>query len=252
MKCNQSNSQGLILAAGRGSRLGINTIDKPKCMNTINGKRLIDYQIDAMRSAGIKDIIIVTGYMSNQFTNLDCTLIHNELWNKGEMIDSMMKAEAAISKDEIIISYGDIFYETQAIKNILDIGENITILYDVNWKKTWEMRFENIYDDAESFRLDKDSYVREIGKPIDNDSKVDGQYMGLLKMNSVGWKDFIEKYSSLKNSKTQITGILQHLVEDNYKIKAIPYYGRWGEIDTTLDLNLFNKLFKDAAFRDFI
>ena len=48
------------------------------------------------------------------------------------MIDSMMKAEAAISKDEIVISYADIFYETQAIKNILDIKENITLLYDVN------------------------------------------------------------------------------------------------------------------------
>ena len=147
MKCNQSNVQGLILAAGRGSRLGINTIDKPKCMNTINGKRLIDYQIESMRSAGIEDIIIVTGYMSNQFSNLDCTLIHNELWDKGEMIDSMMKAEAAISKDEIVISYADIFYETQAIKNILDIKENITLLYDVNWKKAWEMRFENIYEE---------------------------------------------------------------------------------------------------------
>ena len=50
------------------------------------------------------------------------------------------------------------------------------------------MRFENIYEDAESFLLDKDSYIREIGKPIDNDSKVNGQYMGLLKMNSVGGK----------------------------------------------------------------
>ena len=54
--------KAIILAAGRGSRMGQLTNDKPKCLLMINGKTLIELQITAITNAGIKDIAIVTGY----------------------------------------------------------------------------------------------------------------------------------------------------------------------------------------------
>lgn len=50
--------KAMILAAGLGTRLMPLTSNIPKCMMTINGKPLIEYQINWLKSQGIKDIAI--------------------------------------------------------------------------------------------------------------------------------------------------------------------------------------------------
>ncbi len=55
--------QAVILAAGRGSRLGAAlSKDKPKCLLEINGEPLISYQIRILRSLGIEKIGVVVGH----------------------------------------------------------------------------------------------------------------------------------------------------------------------------------------------
>jgi len=55
--------QSIILAAGKGSRIREINGNKPKCLNLVGDKTIIERQIDALLSCGISDIIVVTGYM---------------------------------------------------------------------------------------------------------------------------------------------------------------------------------------------
>ena len=55
--------KAVILAAGRGSRMGGRTEAKPKCLSVLAGKTLLDWQLEALRAAGIGDIGIVRGYL---------------------------------------------------------------------------------------------------------------------------------------------------------------------------------------------
>lgn len=56
---NQLNTKtGIILAAGQGSRMGDLTTHTPKPLLTVNGKALIEYRIEAMKKAGIENIVI--------------------------------------------------------------------------------------------------------------------------------------------------------------------------------------------------
>ena len=57
--------KGLILAAGRGSRLHELTELRPKCLLQINGRPLIEWQLSALRKSGVSPIGIVTGYKSD-------------------------------------------------------------------------------------------------------------------------------------------------------------------------------------------
>ena len=57
--------QALILAAGKGSRLGSLTENKPKCMIDIAGKSIIDRTVESLISNNINHIIIVIGYLGN-------------------------------------------------------------------------------------------------------------------------------------------------------------------------------------------
>ena len=75
----------IILAAGQGTRLRPLTDDRPKCMVEVNGKSMIERQLDVMRGYGIKDedITIVAGYRSDvlikKFLNTDIRVIKNEI-----------------------------------------------------------------------------------------------------------------------------------------------------------------------------
>ena len=56
--------RAIILAAGEGKRLRPYTNNTPKCMVEIEGKSLIDRQINVLNKNGIDDIIIIGGYKS--------------------------------------------------------------------------------------------------------------------------------------------------------------------------------------------
>ena len=52
--------QGVILAAGRGTRMG--DMDMPKCLLKIENLSLIQYQLSCLSQLGIDDVMIITGY----------------------------------------------------------------------------------------------------------------------------------------------------------------------------------------------
>ena len=57
------NISAVILAGGMGKRLGM---DVPKALVGLNGKTLLDYQIEWLNSFGISDIVIAMGYKHKQ------------------------------------------------------------------------------------------------------------------------------------------------------------------------------------------
>ena len=60
---NKKIKQAVIFAGGLGERLKPFTIDNPKPMYPINGKPFMGYLINQIKSFGIKDIIILLGYL---------------------------------------------------------------------------------------------------------------------------------------------------------------------------------------------
>lgn len=61
---------GLILAAGRGTRLGPLGERLPKALLYLPGGRLIDYQIQLLQQSGIDRIFVVVGHLGLQLTDL--------------------------------------------------------------------------------------------------------------------------------------------------------------------------------------
>ena len=69
--------KAIFIAAGRGSRLGSLTEDLPKPLVDINGKSIIERQIELLRKKNIDDIIIVTGYKKEKFEFKNVKYIFN-------------------------------------------------------------------------------------------------------------------------------------------------------------------------------
>ena len=62
--------KAIILAAGLGTRLRPMTENTPKALVQVNQKPLIEYQIEFLKEKGIHDIIIIVGYLKEQFDYL--------------------------------------------------------------------------------------------------------------------------------------------------------------------------------------
>ncbi len=89
--------RAVFIAAGFGSRLVPITLNTPKPLIKVKGVRIIDTLLDACLGAGIDDIYIVRGYLSEQFDVLlkkypMIKFIENELYNESNNISSAMKA----------------------------------------------------------------------------------------------------------------------------------------------------------------
>ena len=62
--------RAIILAAGLGTRLRPMTDNTPKALIKVKDKPLVEYQIEYLKEKGIDEIIVVVGYLHEQFDYL--------------------------------------------------------------------------------------------------------------------------------------------------------------------------------------
>ena len=226
--------KAIILAAGRGSRMGNLTDESPKCLLEIYGKPLIKHQIEAITEAGIREIAIVTGYKNELLIPYGTHHFHNIKWEVTNMVYSLMCAKEWLDTSDCIVSYSDIYYSSKIIKDLVKCSDDIAIAYDPNWLELWSKRFENPLEDAETFRIDSNNYLIEIGKRPKTVEEIEGQYMGLLKFKR-GRLNF--SLPSNKIEKVDFTNYINSLLNHN-KIKAVKNNKNWFEFDSKKDLSL--------------
>ena len=233
--------KGIILAAGRGRRMGAATDDLPKCRTVLKGKELIQWQLDALGGASINDIAIVRGYLAETF-NFDLKYFDNTRWSETNMVMSLVAAEDWLKTDTCIASYSDIVYSTDAVNRLEEYPGDIVITYDPNWEKLWTLRFDDPLSDAETFRLDGDRVI-EIGGRASAVEEIEGQYMGLIKFTPDGWakvKKYLKTFLQDQLHKMDNTKLLQGLINADVTIKAVAIQDEWFEVDTERDLNAYS------------
>lgn len=239
--------QGIILAAGRGSRLGHLTKNKPKSFNKAGKKRYIDIVIDNFNKNKIKNINIITGYKKNLFRNYPQKKILNNKWKSTNIFYSLSRASKVLKINTCIISYSDIIYDYRALKTLIEEKGDIVILNNINWKKIWKLRFKNPLKDLENFDY-RGKYLTKIGGRAKSISAVKGQFAGLFKISPKGWKMIsnFRKINKLHINKLDITTFFSKFLEKNKNIiKVVNYDKSWFEIDTLDDFRKY-KIYKKS------
>lgn len=236
--------KAIILAAGRGSRMKNLTDERPKCLVELRGKSLLDWQLEALREAGINEIAIVTGYKRELLSDRGLVEFHNPRWAETNMVSSLACAAAWLETDACIVSYSDIFYDASAVMALMDCPAILAVTYDANWRELWERRFGDPLLDAETFRMKPDCTLAEIGNKPKTVEEVEGQYMGLLRFTPGGWNEVVRIRSTLPAEicdRMHMTGTLQKVIDaGRVPVSAVPYRGEWGEVDSVEDLAAYH------------
>lgn len=232
--------KAIILAAGRGSRMKAMTDDRPKCLVELRGKSLLEWQISALKEAGIDEIGIVTGYQRGSLANRGLTEFHNPRWAETNMVSSLACAREWLIAEPCIVSYSDIFYDASAPRALMASPAALAITYDPNWLTLWQKRFGDPLDDAETFRRHADGTLAEIGAKPRSLAEIEGQYMGLLRFTPESWQEVERIRRDLPDAEQDqmhMTGTLQKLLEaGRLPILPLAYTGEWGEVDSADDL----------------
>jgi choline kinase len=156
----------IVLAAGRGSRMDNLTRDKPKCMVELAGKTLLEWQLNAMMTSGVENILVVVGYLYNKIKG-NFSIIKNPRWYETNMVTTLTYASKWLEKFTCIISYSDILYHQSHVEKISETDGDIVITYDRLWLDLWKERFSDPLSDAETF-MENNGILKEIGERTDS------------------------------------------------------------------------------------
>lgn len=236
--------QAIILAAGRGSRLKGFTEDKPKCLNAVAGKPLLQWQMQSLQAAGLSEIGAVTGYMNESIEKFPLTTKKNHDWSTTNMVFSLSCALDILSPGTIV-SYSDILYGPSAVRALVNHpGNSLKVLYDTDWRTLWERRSADPLSDTENFQITKNGRVEKIGGRASSMESPQGQYMGLIRLSEefLFWFQALCRNEEAIVRKIDMTSLLQRFISEGGEVTGVPTKGNWMEVDTEADLAMAEKM----------
>ncbi len=254
--------RAVVLAAGRGTRLRPHTDDRPKCMLPFAGRRLIDWQLSALRANGVSDVALVGGYRAEALAPLGLPLWENPRWSETNMVHTLFCARPVLeSGDSVVVSYGDIVYEPRVVEALLGTAGDIVVVVDRNWLPLWRTRAEDPLDDAESLRIDGTGRLRDIGRKVSTLGEIEAQYIGLMRFTPAGARKLAEFHARAGDGADWLIGrtldtcymtdLLRGMIEAGHDLHAATIEGGWLEFDTSSDLAAYEGLRERNALDPF-
>jgi choline kinase len=168
--------------------------------------------------------------------------VKNKKYNVTNMVESLMLCGNKLINGNLIIIYGDIFFDRKIIKKIMRLRGNVIPLNSL-WLRSWKKRYRSIKKikmDAEDVKVSKNNIVTIGGKIGKNLPKY--QYMGIIKIDQNSFDKLRKFYKSLNNRNISMTKFINDSI--NSKIASFKYIKSkdyWFEVDNYEDLKFLKK-----------
>jgi 2-aminoethylphosphonate-pyruvate transaminase len=115
--------EAVILAAGRGMRLGELGVPRPKGFIELGGRPIIERSLELLGEAGIDRVVIVTGHQAHFYRSLAARrpgleLVHNERFADSGSMYSLYLARERV-QEQFLLLESDLIYERRALDTLL-------------------------------------------------------------------------------------------------------------------------------------
>lgn len=235
--------QAIIMAAGKGSRLGNLTDNKPKSFMEIKGFKMIEYNISMLHAFGIRDIIIVTGYQSERFDELTEKIdgikcVYNPFFEMVNVLGSYFMAKDLLH-DDFVYLHADTLCAPEIFKALLQ--EEGDIILPVDYSPC----------DEEAMKVKvTDGKVVEINKTMDCETSK-GEFVGIAKVGRCVINELNSATVDLMKEKaftSYFEGAVQRVIDkQTFLVKSISTKGYfWSEVDFKEDYQKACALIPDS------
>lgn len=246
--------QAIMLAAGKGSRLGKYTKDNTKCMLEVNNKTLLQRCIEALIQNDIKKLVLVLGYKKDNVKKyikeqgldkkIEIIYIDNDDYDKTNNIYSLYLAKEYLASDDTLLMESDLIYDPSVINKI--INSEYKDVATVAKYQQWMDGTVTIIDDENNIIefIEKSDFdyvdIEKYYKTV-NIYKFSKEYMQQF------YLPFLEAYIKSYGKNVYYELVLK-------VISSIPKSGlkalklnneKWYEIDDCQDLDIATVLFSD-------
>ena len=164
----------VILAAGSGIRIREH-VSVPKAMIELEGERLINRSLRFLFDAGIRQVIIVTGYRAEDFAPLaDARVrtVHNDKFAQSGSMYSLYQARPFIDRDFLLLE-SDLYFERRAITILQTETQNNAILISGRTNSG-----DEVYIGGRELQMDR-GRISGLSKQADQVDRVMGELTGL-------------------------------------------------------------------------
>jgi choline kinase len=246
--------KAIIVAAGRGKRLGVETDAIPKCMVRVGGRPILHWQLDAMAAAGVDDVVIVRGYLGDRIApppGIRVRFVDNPQWAENNILTSLFFAGAEM-RDPFLFSYSDIVFTHAHARAVAAAPGPIALIVDRRWRDAYEGRILHPVSEAELARVEgtgADAAVTRVGKRLVTAADAAGEFSGLARFDPAGaamlttvWTEALAlgldtpfgAAAALRQA--YLTDGLNAVSARGVPLRPVLVDGGWREIDTEEDL----------------
>jgi choline kinase len=251
-------SKAIIVAAGRGKRLGNETDDIPKCMVKVAGRSILHWQLRALEAAGVDDVVIVRGYLGDCISAPEHRLrfVENPEWARNNILASLLYAATEMPSG-FFFSYSDIVFSPAVATQLRDettaTSPDVALVVDRRWEDAYVGRTLHPLPEAELARVEPTPAgpaVTRVGKMAVPREDAAGEFIGLARFSPAGaaalrevWERALRdggleapfgRAAALRNA--YLTDALNAMTEAGLRLAPVFIDGTWREIDTQQDL----------------
>lgn len=218
--------KAIILAAGMASRLRPLTLHTPKSLLTIDGKSLLQRSMDALIQNGIKDFVIVTGYLHEKIEafvkeqyadTISVKFIYNNVYDSTNNIYSLWLARPEAEGEDFLLLDSDLLYDPQIITEVMaNKAANVLTLIK-----------HDLGEEEMKVVTDADGVIKEISKTC-NPSDAAGESLGIEKIG--------KEYSAALYKELEVMMNKEHLENKFYELafdRLIPQGHTYNVLDVS-------------------
>lgn len=246
LRIENTMTNAIILSAGQGKRLLPLTETRPKCMLSVAGRTILEWQVRTLLAAGIGKLFIITGFKSDLVedhvkdrfgADLDrINIIYNPFYGVSDNLASCWMARHAMD-DNFILLNGDTLFEPALLESAL-MSPEAPVTLTIDYKD----RYDN-----DDMRVElQDAMVKSVGKTLPDEHTM-AESIGMLYFRGEGPALFRERLDrQMKHGdglRLWFLSVVDALAGESL-VRACNINGhRWCEIDFKRDLEKAGSVF---------
>ena len=232
---------GLILAAGRGTRMG--NIGKPKSLLRMGDTSIIEFQVEFLKKVGIHDILVITGYQSEKIRGVlknRVKFLNNPKFSETNNLHSMWVARE-ILHDDFICIYADLVFHPEILNQCYHSTSDVCLMVETNTREeTMKVKTES-------------GKIIAVSDNIPN-GQANGNFIGMAKFSKSLAKILFNEISILvkeKNVDVQYPLAIEKMIEKGIKIgysttNNLP----WFNVNDQNEFKKSKKIFKNFGVKN--
>ncbi len=179
--------RGVILAAGKGSRLNGTAGESPKCLVEAGGVTLVERQIRALRQAGIDEITVVVGCQADRVRRAcghGITYIENSDYAKTNSMYSLWMARPLLYEGFVVLNC-DVLFHSDLLDDLLTARHPNALLL------AYREADQPPFGDEEMKVRVREGRVVEMSKTM-SPADADGENLGIVKFGPEGARELVD------------------------------------------------------------